>query len=104
MEDGAVAHLLDAVDDARGGGLFLYLLAHEAPEEILGGLVALCGCHVYQFVNPARNLALVLLHMLEHTQGSGPLGGNGVNLAEGGHTAALDDIVGHHVGVLQFFL
>lgn len=34
IENGSIAHLLDAVNDAGSGSLFFDLLANESPQEI----------------------------------------------------------------------
>ena len=60
VEDGAVAHALQAVYDAAGRSLFLHLLADKLPKEILGSLVALGDGLVEQFVDEAADVALVL--------------------------------------------
>ena len=66
IENGSIAHLLDAVNDAGSGSLFFDLLANESPQEILSSLVVLGRSDVHQFVYPTRHLALMIVYLLKH--------------------------------------
>ena len=66
MELAVLTGVPEGIDDAGSGSFFLHLLANEAPEEVLGGLVILCRSQIDELIYEFGYVALVVVNSLKN--------------------------------------
>ena len=90
MELAVLTGVLEGVDDAGSGSFFLHLLANEAPEEVLGGLVILCRSQIDELIYEFGYVALVVVNSLKNFEEALPSERNFVKFSHSCFSSALD--------------